>query len=421
MVQRVWRQLENTGLAGSAYVATSASQLEMIRTQLSDHVPVIVEPERRDTFPAIALAAIYLYSIEGVSLNETVAVLPVDPYVDEQFFHRVACLEQALEASSAELALIGIKPTYPSEKYGYIVPEAEEGNVQQYHKVLKFTEKPSVEQAQTLLGQQALWNGGVFAFKLDFLVNLLLEKNLPLQYDEMVKQYARLNSISFDYEVVEPARHTVVIPYEGKWKDLGTWNTLTEELGADVIGKGLICEESKNSHLINELEIPVTVLGLSGIVVAASPDGILVADKSASHRVKEVMQHAGQRPMYEERRWGWYKVMDYVRISDGYEVLTKRIRIQAGKNSSYQYHSRRKEVWTIISGEGEAIIQGNLNQLREGDVLEIPAGTMHSLRAISDLELIEVQMGSELVEEDVVRLTEHWEEILQPLQLHKPG
>lgn len=413
MVQRVWRQLEATGLAQQTYVATSANQVEMIRTQLPEHLPIIVEPERRDTFPAIALAAIYLYSIAGAGLDETVAVLPVDPFVDEPFFHCVRKLDEVLNTTGADLALIGIQPTYPSEKYGYIVPSYDNDKRSAYE-VSRFVEKPDVKIAEQLIKQQAMWNGGVFAFKLNYLVSLLQDKHLPIQYDELVKQYARLKSISFDYEVVEKAKRTVVVPYAGQWKDMGTWNTLTEEIGSNVIGRGQICSQSNNSHLINELEIPVTILGLSNVIVATSPDGILVADKAASYKVKDMLAHAWSRPMYEERRWGWYKVTDFIRKADGTEVLTKRIRMQAGKNSSYQYHSQRKEVWTITSGEGEAIIQGKRISLQEGDVLQVPAGTMHALRAISEMELIEVQVGRELVEEDVVRLTDHWDEIMQP-------
>ncbi|MET3937909.1 mannose-1-phosphate guanylyltransferase [Paenibacillus sp. PvP094] len=122
MVQRVWRQLQQTGLSELATIATSKPQVEILRSQLGEEVDLVVEPERRDTFPAIALTAVYLYSVQGVGLNETVAILPVDPYVEESFFYKVTELEQVLEISGAELALIGVQPTHPSEKYGYIVP-----------------------------------------------------------------------------------------------------------------------------------------------------------------------------------------------------------------------------------------------------------------------------------------------------------
>ena len=225
--------------------------------------------------------------------------------------------------------------------------------------------------------------------------------------------YDRLEKISFDYAVVEKAKHIVVTPYQGQWKDLGTWNTLTEEIRTPLIGKGLVTEDCANTHVINELEIPITVIGAPNLVVAASPDGILVSDKDASPRIKDVMKHQEQRPMYEERRWGRYRVLDYIKYPDGREVLTKRICISAGKNLSYQYHIKRSEVWTIVSGEGEMVLDDELLEVKKGDVLVIPVGTKHSLRATNELEIIEVQTGSELVEEDIVRLEMDWHEILQ--------
>lgn len=413
MIQRVWGQIGEAGLREQAYVATGRSQVEMIYSQLGSDIRLIVEPERRDTFPAIALAATYLYSVEGAGLGETVVVMPVDPYVENTFFHRLKLLENALDDTGADLALIGVHPTYPSEKYGYILPQAEQGSDCPYVEVRSFREKPGQQEAMELIRRDALWNCGVFAFKLDFLINILIAYELPIQFEEMLKRYGRLPKISFDYEVVEKANRVAAVRYEGSWKDLGTWNTLTEEIETTLIGKGIIAEGSDNTHVINELDVPITLLGLSNVIVAASPDGILVADKTASARVKDVMKHSEQRPMYEERRWGRYRVLDYVKYPDGREVLTKRIFIAAGRNLSYQYHSLRDEVWTVVSGNGDAILDDRRISLAAGDVLTIPKERKHSVRAETDLEIIEVQTGTQLIEEDIVRLEFDWEEIVQ--------
>lgn len=409
MVQRVWGQLGNVGLADSAVIATSKSQVDMIQSQLGQEVPIIIEPMRRDTFPAIALASVYLYSVEGIRLDEVIAVLPVDPYVEDRFFHRVKDLEETVLASGADLALIGVEPTYPSAKYGYIVPTSTSSE-SDYFKVSHFTEKPNEEKAAELIKQGALWNCGVFAFRLDYMISLLEAKGLPIQYDELLKQYDQLPKISFDYEVVEKTEHIVVLPYDGYWKDLGTWNTLTEEMATEQIGKGIIAD-SENTHLINELDIPVTVLGVSNAIVAVSPDGILVSDKEKSPKIKELVNDFDQRPMYEERRWGWYRVLDYTKFEDGREVLTKRIGVAAGKNLSYQMHHHRSEVWTIIKGEGEFALNGEIRRVKPGDVLEIPVGAKHGIKAITDLEFIEVQTGTQLIEEDIVRIYMTWEEV----------
>ncbi|XEC96242.1 sugar phosphate nucleotidyltransferase [Paenibacillus tarimensis] len=413
MVERVWRQLGDMGLEDSAYIATGKAQEEMIRSHVGMGVPLIIEPERRDTFPAIALAAVYLYSIVGTSLEEVVTILPVDPYVENSFFSRIKVLERVIRESGSDIALIGVKPTYPSEKYGYIVPEKTGEPDAAYFQVNRFTEKPREEEAAELIKQSALWNCGVFAFKLGYLINLLIDRRIPIHYDELTKQYGSLTKNSFDYEVVERAGNISVLPYEGYWKDLGTWNTLTEEMSVPLTGNGIVTDDSVNTHVINELGIPITVLGLSNAVIAASPDGILVADKVVSPRIKEVMKDMDQRPMYEERRWGHYLVLDYMTFSDGREVMTKRVSLEAGKNFSYHFHHKRSEVWTVISGEGQMVQDGEIRTLKAGDVVHIPIQSRHSLLAITDMEIIEVMRGHELVEEDRVRLGMEWGAILE--------
>ena len=412
MVQRVWNQISNVGLDKSTIIATGKSQVDMINNQLDNKVELIIEPCRRDTFPAIALAASYLYSVKKVSLKEVVSILPVDPYIEDMFFNRVKDLETVIQNSDAQLALIGVHPTYPSSKYGYIVPQIECNN-REYSKVNRFTEKPSENQAIELINQGALWNCGVFAFKLEYIINILEKKGISTEYNELIKHYDELPKISFDYEVVEKTKNIVVLPYEGYWKDLGTWNTLTEEMGTSQIGKGVVSEDSRNVHLINELDIPVTILGVSDMIVAASPDGILVSNKDASPRIKDLVGKFENRPMYEERRWGWYKVLDYTKFEEGIETLTKRICIKKGKSLSYQQHYQRSEVWTVIKGSGEIVINDQLSQINPGDVLQVPIASMHAIHAITDLEIIEVQRGSQLIEEDIIRIETEWENIIE--------
>ena len=410
MVQRVWEQLESVDLAHSSLVATSKAQVDMIQRQLGQAVKVIVEPERRDTFPAIALAASYLYSVEKTGSDETVVVLPVDPHVEVGFFNKIKELEKVLEESNANLALIGVSPTFPSEKYGYIVPELNQ-DIRPYSRVSCFREKPKVTDAEKLIRQQALWNCGVFAFKLDYIISQLTRKGLPTDYKELLQQYTTLPKISFDYEVVEKAKHIVVLRYDGDWKDLGTWNTLTEEMPNVLVGNAILSEDSHNTHVINELDIPVVVLGISNAVVAVSPDGILVTDKESSPSIKDLVGKFDLRPMFEERRWGCYRVLDHTVFDGGNEALTKRLSLIAGKNISYQYHTQRSEVWTIISGEGQYAFNGVICCVKPGDVLNIPVGAKHGLLAVTDLEFIEVQMGCNLVEEDIVRVYMTWEEV----------
>ncbi|WP_407269624.1 sugar phosphate nucleotidyltransferase [Radiobacillus sp. PE A8.2] len=416
MVQRVWGQLNTAGLSESSTIATSKIQKEMIYNQLGTDIPLVIEPERRDTFPAIALAASFLLSNTAVSEDEVVVVLPVDPYVEDKFFDRVKELEKLIQISDADLALIGVTPTYPSSKYGYIVPNE---NIDDYLVVDHFVEKPSEENAESLIKENALWNCGVFAFKLGYVIKMLKEKGLPVNYDSLQENYKELPEISFDYEVVEKAEKIVALPYGGYWKDLGTWNTLTEEMASEQIGKGVISEDSSNTHLINELDIPVTIVGVKDLVVAASPDGILVSDKASSPKIKELIKGFNQRPMYEERMWGWSRVLDYAKYDNGEEMVTKRICIQEGKNSSYHYHNLRDEVWTIVKGEGELALDNHITRVKAGDVIHLPAGKKHGVKAIEDLEFIEVQTGSGISDEDFTRLFYNWNEVIEQFKKSK--
>ncbi|MBX0313318.1 sugar phosphate nucleotidyltransferase [Planococcus glaciei] len=408
MIQRVWKQLIETGLAEHAVIATSSTQLDMINSQLGGGIPVVAEPARRDTFAAIALAAAYLNSSEECRKDEVIGILPVDSYVGNDFFEQVKDLEKALLDSKSDLALIGVKPTFPSEKYGYIVPKKK--NADGFFMVDYFKEKPAEEYAEELMKQDALWNCGVFAFRLSFILDYLKSQNLPVSYEELLGNYDSLPKNSFDYEVVEKTNSIVSLSYSGYWKDLGTWNTLTDEMADNITGKGVISQEVINSHIVNELDIPITLLGLDNVVVAASPDGILVTHKDESPRVKEYVDSLEGRPMFEERRWGWYRVLEHTKYPEGNEVLIKRLGISAGRNLSYQVHYKRSEVWTIVKGEGIFVYNDQLQHVRTGDVLHIPLSARHAIRATTDMEVIEVQSGSELIEEDIFRIAFSWEE-----------
>lgn len=411
MVQRVYRQLSAIVAVEDMIVATNAGQVDMLRNQLGD-IPIVVEPERRDTYPAIALACTYLNSALGMKEDEVVGVVSVDAFVDVAFYQQVKKLEKLVIATDSEIGLLGIKPTYPSSKYGYLIPK----QFTEYMQVARFVEKPSEETAEVLIGEGAYWNSGVFAFPLKLLLNKLRKDGFSNSYEELLEQFSRLPKNSFDYEVVEKLTKITALTYDGYWKDLGTWNTLTEEMSQQVIGNGGLSEDSYNTHIVNELDLPVKVLGISNAVVAVSADGILVTDKPASSRMKDML-HEGlfSRPMYEERRWGWYRVLDVTR-KDGREILTKRLCVEAGENLSYQYHNYRSEVWTIISGDAIFILDDEIKMVLPGDVLSIPLGSKHCLYALTDTELIEVQMGDLIVEEDIVRLEKDWSAIMKSIR-----
>ncbi len=398
MAMRMYRMIQEVAPESTVTIATSDNQVPQIKAQLGEDVGISVEPMRRDTFPAIALAATYLAK-NGVRNDESVVVCPVDPFVELDYFE---CLKKlSLEAGKANLTLMGIKPTYPSEKYGYIIPVSDEP----VSAVSSFKEKPSFHAAEEYIRQGALWNGGVFAFKLGYLLDIVSSRFGTCEHDTLYKRYGDLEKISFDYAVVEQESSIQVIRFEGQWKDLGTWNTLSEAMEETVSGNAL-ADGCENTHVINELGIPLITLGINHAVVAASPDGILVADKARSPELKNYVADA--RPMYECRGWGEYKVLEYKIHEDEMNSLVKELKISPGEHISYQRHRHRTEIWTFTEGNGELILDGVVKPVTRGDVAVITPGMKHAIKAISELHIIEVQIGDELTEDDIERLDWDW-------------
>ena len=198
MVQRVYRQIKSIDNDATVTIATSKSQVSSIHNQLGESVGISIEPCRRDTFPAIALATAYLHDIQGVSADEAVVVCPVDPYVNDDYFEAVNNLWKLAQDGTANLVLMGIDPTYPSEKYGYIIPETKES----VSKVSTFKEKPDAETAQKYIDMGGLWNGGVFAYKLSYVLERAHELIDFTDYSDLFSKYDTLTKISFDYAVV---------------------------------------------------------------------------------------------------------------------------------------------------------------------------------------------------------------------------
>ncbi len=407
MVQRVVRQLRESLIYDSVTVATSISQRDVIVNQLGENISVLTEPERRDTFPAIALASSYLAYEKKCSADEIVVIMPCDPYTESGYFKTIAKMSETVSKDAAELVLMGIKPTYPSSKFGYVVPVVEANSLELY-KVSRFTEKPDTLTAEELIKQNAFWNGGVFAFRLGYMMDIVKKYTSYATFEEVRAHYTDFPKISFDYEVAEKAKSVAVVPFEGEWKDLGTWNALTDELSDHIIGNVVMDDSSVNTHVVNELELPIMCIGTENLVIAASNDGILVSNKDKSENIKSFADKLTHRPMYEERRWGEYKVIDEVEFADGYKALTKQLLIKAGKNISYQVHHHRDEVWTFIEGEGRLILDGVESKVERGTTVCIKQGTMHAVKAITDLRFIEVQSGDLLVEEDIERFEWEW-------------
>lgn len=387
MVQRVYRQIKTVDADATVTIATSKTQVSAIHNQLGDGVGISIEPCRRDTFPAIALATAYLVDEMKVSPEESVVVCPVDPYVEDDYFAALKDLSEQADKGEANLVLMGIEPTYPSEKYGYIIPKTADHTSM----VETFKEKPTADVAEEYIKRGALWNGGVFAYKLKYVLEKAHELIEFTDYQDLFDKYETLTKISFDYAVVEKEDKIQVQRFAGQWKDLGTWNTLTEAMEESVVGKGVLNETCSDVHIVNEMDVPVLAMGLHDVVISASPDGILVSDKEQSSYIKPYVDKFEQQIMFAEKSWGSFRVLDVEGTS-----MTIKVTLNPGHSMNYHSHKDRDEVWVVISGNGRTVVDGFEQAVKAGDVITMSAGCRHTVFADTELRLVEIQLGKDI-------------------------
>lgn len=407
MLQRVVRQIREAGITSRITIATNDQQRDPILSQLGGETHIVTEPTRRDTFPAISLAAEYLEKACGCSRDETVAVIPCDQWTEGGYFEILKAMMERVGKGDYQLMTMGVKPTGPLDKYGYILP-SEEGNTERAVKVKTFVEKPTREQSEQLIREGAFWNAGVYVARLGFFLEQGRRYLKADTIDEIRDKFACYPCISFDYEVAEKTPEMGMAVYDGKWKDLGTWESLLTEIGREKTGR-VSMANNRGTYVLNELQIPILCVGTSNLIIAASPDGILISDRKETEMLKEHTGEFHERPMYEERRWGTYMVMDHTKFNDGYETLTKRLTLNPGKAIGYQSHRFRDETWTFIDGQGLVVTDGKTRKVSRGDTVHIRKGEKHALYALTPLTFIEVQAGSNLVEEDIERFNWDWD------------
>lgn len=392
MLQRTLKQIRRTNNAASITIAAGKKQVPLLKKYVGEGFEVSTEPSRRNTFPAIALAAAYLHDVKKVPADEKILICPVDPYVDDKFFEQFPLLTEQI-SDDAPLVLMGIEPTYPSEKYGYIIPQSKE----KVSRVKMFKEKPNTRDAQKFIEAGGLWNGGVFACKLSYVLDKAEKLLGTCNHDALQKNYGELPSISFDYAVVEHEKNIKVVRYVGEWKDIGTWNTLTEVLDEKFLGEVQADATCENLHVINNSDVPIICMGLKNAVVVAGAEGVLVSDKIASSFIKPFVEKLNNQIRFAEKSWGSFKIIDVEA-----ESLTVKVSLNRGSRMRYHSHKFRDEVWNFISGTGRAILDGVEKVVRAGDVIEIPCGVKHTVIADEPLKIIEVQRGKDITVEDKI-------------------
>ncbi len=388
MLQRVYRQIRQADPEAAVTVATAKNQVAAVRRQLGADIPICAEPCRRDTFPAIALAAAYLHDVQGLGTEEAVVVCPADAYAQDDYFFALRRLSDLAREDAARLVLMGVEPSYPSEKYGYILPKT----AAPVAKVEAFREKPDKSTAQTYIEAGGLWNAGIFACKLRYVLERAQARTGFSDYESLLAHYEELPKISFDYAVAEHEEDIAVLRFSGEWKDLGTWKTLTEAMDEPASGDVRMDETCRNVHAVNGLELPMLVMGLQDAVIAATPEGILVSGMERSGDIKPYVDALDRPSRCTEKSWGTYRVLDQ---REGCQTLLASV--NPGQVMQCLSHDRRDEIWTVVSGAGVAAVDGAEREISLGDVVKVPSGVGLFIRAGDrGLELIEIQLGQSI-------------------------
>ena len=387
MLQRVYRQIKGIYPEAEILIATSSAQAAIIRNQLGESVDISIEPMRSNTFPAMVLASVYIRDLLNGDEEEPIVFCPVDCWVEDGFFETFSKLEEIVRDNKTELALVGTPALHPSENYGYVIPEEKVENT----KADKFIEKPDSAFAKELIDKGALWNCGVYCCKIAYLVKKAHAYFDFKDYYSLYQDYNGLPAKSFDREVSEKESGIAVICYDGTWNDLGTWDTLAETTDNAAFGEVQTDQLTEDTYILNELGIPMLVMGTKDLIVTAASDGILVADKNRVSEIKPLIGSAERMIRYAEKSWGNFRIID---VGDG--SITAKVQVRSGMRMSYHSHKHRDEMWVIVSGKGRTIVDGMEQIVKPGDVVTMQAGCRHTIIADSEIELIEVQMGKEI-------------------------
>ena len=385
MVQRVVRQLTEVNKNVNLFVSCNFTQNDILCHQLEGIEPIL-EPSRRDTFPALSLAAAYLHYKKEADLEQAILLCPIDVFAESEYFKLLKNVWKLAANNDYNIGLLGATPTYPSEKFGYILCKggAVEG----------FIEKPPEREAKQFISNGALWNCGVIAVKIRYVLECAKKYISFDGYEDFYNQYNKLPKVSFDYEIVEKESSIGVVSYSGTWKDLGDWNAFTEEIGDTCIGNVIVSDGAVNTNVINMLNIPVIAHDIENSIVVASHDGILVSSKQTSFPIKSLVEQTSLRPMYEQRQWGDCYVL-YYKQTDNASLTVKLIRMDIGRTICFEPHNEQGNVWVVVCGKGILTINEEVSTVSKGCVIDIECGVRHSLQAVTELELVEVRIEAD--------------------------
>lgn len=429
--QQVLDRVRETELFERPIVVTSADFRFIVEEQLQTagmQADIVLEPARRDSAMAVAVASELARRRDPQAL---VLVLAADHVVRDLAAFRGGCEKAALAAAEGFIVTFGIKPTFPATSYGYIRPGAQISGGAALA-IETFVEKPDAETAGTYIGENYLWNSGNFAFRAEIMLDEIdrFEPEIAAAAKSAVdgikrdlnflrlpaEAFAQAPRKSIDYAIMERTERAAVVPVDLGWSDVGSWGAVWDLLGHDDDGNAAIGPavfvRSRNNLVHSDDKILTAVLGLDDIVVVTTPDAVLVASRKHAEQVKDLVERLKAQNRSEAlqhlriyRPWGYYQGVD---VGARYQV--KRIVVRPGAKLSLQKHFHRSEHWVVVRGTAEVVVGTDTRIVHENESTYIPIGSVHRLGNPGKipLELIEVQAGSYLGEDDIVRLNDEY-------------
>jgi mannose-1-phosphate guanylyltransferase/mannose-6-phosphate isomerase len=425
--QQVLARISDSDLFARPIVITNADFRFVVAEQLRERgveADIVLEPMRRDSGPAVAVSAVLAAERDH---NALVLVLAADHVIRKPDEFRAACQRATATAAEGRIVTFGIEPTYPATSYGYIRPGEKLGGASA-RIVEAFVEKPDAATAANYVAERYLWNSGNFLFHAATMLGEI-ERFEPTMAEAAksavagltrdldflrlaAEPFARAPKKSIDYAVMQRTKLAAVVPTDLGWSDIGSWNTVWDILDHDAAGNAtdgpVVMLDSRNSLVHSEESVLTTVLGLDDVIVVSTADAVLVSARAKAEHVKELVEQLkahNHRAAVEHRRiyrpWGYYQDID---IAPRYKV--KRIVVKPGSKLSLQKHFHRSEHWVVVKGTAEITLGNDVRSVHENESAYIPIGSVHRLANPGKipLELIEVQVGSYLGEDDIVRL-----------------
>jgi mannose-1-phosphate guanylyltransferase/mannose-6-phosphate isomerase len=387
---------------------------------------IVLEPMRRDSGPAVAVAAVLA---ERRDPQAAVLVLASDHVVRQPEEFVAACRNAAAAVAKGHIVTFGIRPTTPATSYGYIRPGAKLNGAAAFG-VEAFVEKPDAATAARYVAENYLWNSGNFMFRADVMLDeitkfepamaeaaraAVAELTQDLDFLRLAPEpFARAPKKSIDYAVMERTKLAAIVQADMGWSDVGSWDAVWDNLERDMAGNAVsgsaVVLDSRNSLVRSDDGVLTAVIGIDNAIVITTGDAVLVASRDKAEEVKalvEQLKSQNRREAVEHRRvyrpWGYYQGVDA-----GARYQVKRIVVTPGATLSLQKHFHRAEHWVVVKGTAEVVVGEKTHTIHENESVYIPIGSLHRMANPGKipLELIEVQVGSYLGEDDIVRVTD---------------